>query len=104
MKDGFFRTVYQVTACIPVGKVATYGQIAFLAGRPKAARFVGLALAVAPRELELPAHRVINRRGELAPPEIFDGRQRQLLENEGVGFLSDGRINLKEYLWDSQFP
>ena len=57
MASSFYQAVYQVTAQIPAGRVATYGQIAFLAGRPRASRIVGGAMARAPEGL--PCHRVI---------------------------------------------
>lgn len=106
-KDGFFQTVYSFVAKIPVGKVATYGQLAMLSGRPRAARVVGYAMAAAPAqskhpgEQPLPCHRVVNRLGELAPEGVFGSReyQRLLLETEGVTFLDDGRIDMKRHIW-----
>lgn len=100
-EEGFFCQVYQLVAQIPLGKVATYGQIALLAGRPRAARMVGWAMASAPPEKKLPCHRVVAGTGRLAPGDIFGGEgiQRQLLEEEGVAFLPDGRIHMKVSLW-----
>ena len=63
MASSFYQAVYQVTAQIPAGRVATYGQIAFLAGRPRASRIVGGAMARAPEGL--PCHRVIGANGSL---------------------------------------
>ncbi|MGE5599310.1 MAG: MGMT family protein [Bacteroidota bacterium] len=96
----FFRRVYHIVAQIPPGRVATYGQIARWLGSPRAARTVGWAMWEAPPELRLPCHRVVNGRGELAPPHVFggEGRQRALLEAEGVAFLPDGRIDLRRHL------
>lgn len=65
MTYSFYQAVYQVTAQIPAGRVATYGQIAFLAGRPRASRIVGGAMARAPEGL--PCHRVIYRRRPSQP-------------------------------------
>jgi len=102
-KDGFFKDVYAVVSRIPAGKVATYGQIAFLIGRPGAARTVGYAMNGAPAGLS--CHRVVNRLGEMAPGDIFGGAeaQRERLESEGVIFLSDGRIDLKKCLYDFNY-
>lgn len=99
--SGFFQMIYAVVAQIPIGKVATYGQIALLTGHPRAARQVGYAMHTAPRERNLPCHRVVNRLGELAPEHAFGSQefQRMLLESEGVTFLPDGKIDLKKHLW-----
>lgn len=98
--DDFYARVYQLTAQIPVGQVATYGLIAFLAGSPRASRIVGSAMARAPEGL--PCHRVVYKNGALSPPDIFGGPgiQQALLEEEGVPFLSDGRVDLVRCLWD----
>lgn len=79
--------------------MATYGQIAMMIGRPRAARFVGYALRQAP--YGLPCHRVVNRLGEMAPEGVFGSGelQRQRLESEGISFLENGCIDLKRYLW-----
>lgn len=99
--EGFFKKVYQIVAQIPEGKVATYGQIAALLGEPRHARIVGWAMHDAPKELNLPCHRVVNKSGNLSPGYIFGpGEQRVLLEREGVSFLGNGRINMKEHLWE----
>ena len=99
MEDTFPKRVYQLVARIPRGKVATYGQLALLAGSPRASRIVGAALAKAPAGL--PCHRVLYRDGTLCCDEAFGGKeiQRQLLEAEGVPFLPDGRVDLKRCLW-----
>ena len=100
MTYSFYQAVYQVTAQIPAGRVATYGQIAFLAGRPRASRIVGGAMARAPEGL--PCHRVIYGDGRLSPPDVFGGPgiQRMLLEAEGIPFLPDGRVDLSRCRWD----
>ena len=87
------------TAQIPPGLVATSGHIAFLAGRPRASRIVGGAMARAPEGL--PCHRVIYGDGRLSPPDVFGGPgiQRMLLEAEGVPFLPDGRVDLSRCRW-----
>ena len=98
----FFERVYEAVCRIPKGKVATYGQIALLAGNPKASRVVGYALHVNPRPGVIPCHRVVNREGRLAPAFAFGGSdaQRLLLEGEGVEVGENG-VDLKRYLWDS---
>ncbi len=97
----FHLKVYEITAVIPKGKVATYGQIAAILGIPTAARAVGTALRLTPPGLEIPCHRVVNKSGAMAPGEAFGGagNQRRLLEEEGVGFLHGGTIDMKRYLW-----
>ena len=84
---------------IPEGKVATYGQVALLAGNPRWARVVGYALHVNPEPGTIPCHRVVNREGRVAPGFAFGGEgvQRQLLESEGIVFETDGRIDLEKY-------
>ncbi len=94
-----FEKIYEVVKSIPRGKVATYGQVAFLAGNPRWARVVGYALHVNPEPGSIPCHRVVNRNGEVAPGFAFGGQdiQRQLLESEGIIFESNGSIDLEKY-------
>ena len=94
-----FEKIYEVVKSIPEGKVATYGQVALLAGNPRWARVVGYALHVNPYPGIIPCHRVVNREGGVAPGFAFGGEdvQRQLLEAEGVVFESNGRIDLMKY-------
>lgn len=101
MDAAFFERVYAQVACIPSGRVATYGGIAVLAGYPDAAREVGIAMQRAPAPLQLPCHRVVNKNGTFAPSHAFGGQehQRQMLEDEGVTFLPDGRINIDRHIW-----
>lgn len=106
--DAFRRRVYRVVARIPPGRVATYGQVAVLAGHPRRARHVGQALANLPPELDLPWHRVINAHGRISvrggargsrrAPGAAEQRQRRLLEAEGVVFRQ-GRVSLRRYRW-----
>lgn len=98
----FSRQVYTLVRQVPVGRVITYGAIARLLGDPRKAREVGWAMAATPDESPpIPAHRVINARGELSGGRAFGGygMQRKLLEAEGVSFTADGRIDLEQYLW-----
>ena len=94
-----FERIYEVVQGIPKGRVATYGQVALLAGNPRWARVVGYALHVNPRPGEIPCHRVVNREGRVAAAFAFGGgeTQRELLEKEGVVFELDGHIDLKKY-------
>ncbi len=98
---GYFDDVYEVVKKIPEGKVATYGQIARITGRPRSARVVGWALHVNPYPGTIPCHRVVNRKGELSGSFAFGGMesQRYLLEKERIKFSKEGKIDLKKYLW-----
>ncbi|MFZ7103497.1 MAG: MGMT family protein [Peptococcaceae bacterium] len=102
MLQDFYQQVYKIVAGIPQGKVATYGQIAYLLGRPRSARIVGWAMKGAADKLKLPCHRVVNKKGELAPDHAFGGKnvQRFLLESEGVTFTGEDRVDLAKHLWD----
>lgn len=96
-----FEKIYEVVCSIPEGKVATYGQVAMLAGNPRWSRVVGYALHKNPAFGVIPCHRVVNRDGKTAESFAFGGGdiQRQMLENEGVVFDADGRVDLDKYLW-----
>lgn len=85
----FNGCVYAVVRRIPCGMVATYGQVAALAGAPRNARMVGYALHANPEPGVIPCHRVVFRDGSLAPGFAFGGpdEQRDLLEREGVVFV-----------------
>ncbi len=91
--------VWQVVAMIPPGKVATYGQVAALAGMPAHARFVGRTLANLPPGSRLPWHRVVNAGLAISLPEGGGGHrtQRQRLEQEGVVFV--GRRIVRGFRW-----
>ena len=94
-----FEKIYEVVRNIPKGKVATYGQVACLAGNPRWSRVVGYALHANPDQSTIPCHRVVNREGKVAPGFAFGGDevQRQLLEAEGIVFEANGRIDLEKY-------
>lgn len=102
MESGFFQQVYEIVQKIPVGCVATYGQIARLCGNPRASRAVGYALHVNPLPGEIPCHRVVNRFGGLAPAFAFGGAdvQRKLLTAEGISFSDEYTVALDKHLWD----
>jgi len=97
-----FDLIYNVVERIPYGRVATYGQVAALAGNPRWARVVGYALHVNPKPGIIPCHRVVNRFGQVSSCFAFGGGfiQRQMLEEEGVGFTSEGEVDLAAFLWN----
>jgi methylated-DNA-protein-cysteine methyltransferase-like protein len=97
----FFNEVYKIVKEIPKGKVMTYGQIARLLGRPKHARIVGWALHVNPDNTCIPCHRVVNRNGMISSGFAFGGpnAQREMLENEGIKFNQEGKIDLSTYMY-----
>ncbi len=97
MTNGFFQDVYRVVSMIPPGQVATYGQIAAYLGNPHAARTVGWALRALPDGLDVPWHRVINAQGRISTATDL---QQIMLEEEGVIFDEEGRIDLKKYCWE----
>jgi methylated-DNA-protein-cysteine methyltransferase-like protein len=99
----FNDSVYEVVRQIPAGRVASYGQVALMVGRPRNARFVGYALHVNPEPGVIPCHRVVFKDGSLAPAFAFGGidEQRRLLEAEGVGFLPDGRVDMHRHGWEA---
>lgn len=88
MGQSFNHQVYDIVRRIPAGCVATYGQVAALAGKSRNARMVGYALHANPEPGVIPCHRVVFRDGSLAPGFAFGGpdQQRALLESEGVVF------------------
>ena len=92
----FYQQVYDIVAQVPPGKVVSYGQIARMLGRPRAAREVGRAMRLCPDGL--PWQRVVMQDGTIAGGG-FAQLRRALLETEGVGFLPDGRVDMDQYLW-----
>ena len=97
--DGTHARIYKTVSRIPRGRVATYGQIARLAGLRGQARLVGYAMHALPTGSRVPWQRVINARGEISLPGSSAVRQRELLEREGVRFDAKGRIDLDRFLW-----
>jgi methylated-DNA-protein-cysteine methyltransferase-like protein len=100
MHNNYLR-IYRIVRQIPRGRVATYGQVAELAGLEGHARQVGYALHALPDGIDLPWHRVVNAQGEISERTRGDSHelQRALLEAEGVEFDSRGRIDLRKYRW-----
>ena len=101
MSSPLYERIYALVRRIPEGKVATYGQIAFLLGMPRGARTVGFAMAAC-RDPSVPCHRVVNRfGGTSAAFDTWDRDvQRKLLEGEGVRFDKEGRADLFVSGWD----
>lgn len=100
-----YEMIYEVVAAIPRGRVATYGQVAELAGLPGHARQVGYALKVLPDDGLVPWHRVVNAKGEVSPRPAAPGAhrdQRRLLEGEGVAFDDHNRLSLARYRWQAE--
>ncbi len=101
----FYQQVYDLVAQIPCGRVMTYGQIAVLSGKPAAARAVGYALHNLPPGTNIPWQRVINAQGKISPrgaaqPHHEPSLQQILLEDEGIEFGVEGKIDLARYLWE----
>lgn len=97
-----YAAIYEVVQQIPVGNVATYGQVAELARLPGQARLVGYALYRVDTMSEIPWHRVINAKGEISQSPFRHGSddlQQALLEQEGIQFSPNGKICLKTYRW-----
>ncbi len=97
-----FELIYDVVRQIPRGKVATYGQVAALAGNKRWARVVGYALHANPDPDGIPCYRVVTKDGRVSRAFAFGGENRQiaLLEEDGVAFR-DGHVIMEEYQWDT---
>lgn len=94
----FTAEVVRILKEIPPGRVVTYGQVARLAGSPRAARQVVRILHTMSEKHQLPWHRVVNAKGEIAVPDDESRElQRMLLESEDVVFLRDGRVDLSVF-------
>jgi methylated-DNA-protein-cysteine methyltransferase related protein len=96
-----YQRIYRMVGKIPRGKVATYGQIAALAGMPRHARQVGYALHALTQNSRVPWQRVINSKGEISVRTWSENHllQRILLEDEGVQFDHHGRVSLTRFQW-----
>lgn len=103
----FYEAAYVLVRTIPKGRVMSYGQVAAVLGQPRAARAVGYAMmhstGITPK---VPWQRVVNRYGGISTGGEPDrpGRQRALLESEGVAFGKDGTLDMKRYGWEPQDP
>jgi methylated-DNA-protein-cysteine methyltransferase-like protein len=100
--EHFFEKVYAVASCIPYGRVTSYGAIAKYLGTGRSARMVGWAMNAVHNREDVPAHRVVNRKGLLTGKHHFDGTNlmKQLLENEGVKVVDDQIVDLQQHFWD----
>lgn len=101
-----YAQIYTIVRQIPRARVATYGQVAELAGLPGHARLVGYALFRAVVSDDVPWHRVINAKGRISESPFREGNdylQRSLLQSEGVEFDESGKINLHQYRWQPDF-
>ncbi len=98
ISDSPSKRIYEAVKKIPKGKVATYGQVAAMAGNPKMSRAVGNALHKNPDPSQIPCFRVVNAKGELSGEFAFGGKGRQqvLLEADGIEVF-DGKVNLQKY-------
>jgi methylated-DNA-protein-cysteine methyltransferase-like protein len=97
-----YKRIWEQAALIPEGSVASYGQIAKLAGLPRrGARMVGRAVGSAPKEMQLPWHRIVNAQGKIAIPQSSPGyeQQQELLRAEGVE-VQNGKLDMDRYRWD----
>lgn len=99
-----FEKIYEVVKKIPKGRVATYGQVAALAGNRRLSQVVGYALHVNPDPENIPCYRVVNRFGEVSKAFAFGGENMQiiLLRADGIKVTDEGRVDLDTYLWDGK--
>ncbi len=102
MSDNKFTKIYEVVKQIPKGQVATYGQVASLAGNKRWSRVVGYALHANPDPDNIPCYRVVDRNGNVSKAFAFGGENRQveLLKKEGVEF-KDGHVDMEKYQWET---
>lgn len=101
--DNFFEKVYDVARKIPFGRVTSYGAIGKYLGAAKSARMVGWAMNNSHKQKEeVPAHRVVNRKGLLTGKHHFDGTNlmQQLLENEGIVVIDNQIQDLEKVFWN----
>ena len=98
----FFEKVYEVAKQIPYGRVTSYGAIAKFLGAARSARMVGWAMNASHTMEDVPAHRVVNRKGLLTGKFHFDGTNlmQQLLENEGIKVVDNQIVDFEKYFWD----
>lgn len=96
----YYNRVYKVVAQIPRGRVSTYGRIARFLGVALGARMVGYALNNSGQS-DIPAHRVVNRKGELTGRTHFPGdTMRERLRQEGVTFVDEYQVDIEAHIWD----
>lgn len=97
-----FEKIYEIVEKIPEGKVATYGQVAALAGNKRWARVVGYALHANPNPEKIPCYRVVTKEGKVSKAFAFGGENRQidLLKADGIEF-QEGHVLMEKYQWDT---
>ena len=100
--DGFFEKVYAVAMQIPHGRVTSYGAIARYLGASGSARMVGWAMNASGKKEDVPAHRVVNRKGLLTGKHHFSGTNlmQQLLESEGIEVIDNQIQDFEKHFWD----
>ncbi len=105
MEKSSFELIYDVVKRIPYGRVASYGQVAALAGNKKWARVVGYALHANPDPDHIPCYRVVNKEGRVSKAFAFGGENQQiaLLKAEGVSFLDHERVDMEHFQWDTSW-
>jgi len=101
MEVNFFERVYVIARQIPEGKVTSYGAIAKALGTGRSARMVGWAMNASHNREDIPAHRVVNRKGLLSGKHHFAGTNimQQLLENEGIKVVNNQIVNFEKHFW-----
>jgi methylated-DNA-protein-cysteine methyltransferase-like protein len=104
ISDNFFERVYAVARQIPCGKVTSYGAIAKVLGAARSARMVGWAMNAAHNKEDVPAHRVVNRKGLLTGKHHFDGTNlmQQLLESEGIVIIDNQIMDFESVFWEPE--
>lgn len=104
MEANFFERVYTVVKQIPFGKVTSYGAIAKALGSGRSARMVGWAMNASHNLEDVPAHRVVNRKGLLTGKMHFDGTNlmQQLLENEGIKVIDSQIVDFDKHFWNPE--
>jgi methylated-DNA-protein-cysteine methyltransferase-like protein len=102
--DNFFERVYFIVRQIPYGKVTSYGAIAKALGTARSARMVGWAMNASHNLEDVPAHRVVNRKGLLTGKLHFDGTNlmQQLLENEGIVVVDNQILDFEKHFWQPE--
>ncbi|WP_322551423.1 MGMT family protein [Flavobacterium psychraquaticum] len=103
--ENFFERVYAIVRQIPEGKVTSYGAIAKALGTARSARMVGWAMNASHNLHDVPAHRVVNRKGLLSGKHHFDGTNlmQQLLENEGIKVIDNQIVDFDKHFWEPTF-
>ncbi|MEC4051021.1 MGMT family protein [Flavobacterium sp. SUN046] len=104
MEANFFDRVYEIVKQIPPGRVTSYGAIAKALGAARSARMVGWAMNAAHNLEDVPAHRVVNRKGLLTGKHHFDGTNlmQQLLESEGITVVDNQIVDFEKHFWQPE--